>query len=101
MKNPAETYVLFCRTANQFRTMRPEFRGIGRIKVAKESRKTAKNRETPRMQNNSRTHSRCNCWNSVAVMFDLRCSDFEFGCSESVGNHLVRDQGGRRFKSSL
>ena len=26
-------------------------------------------------------------------MFELRCSKFEFGCSESVGNHLVRDQG--------
>src|ERR1035438_7839526 len=34
-----------------------------------------------------------NCWNSIAVMFELRCSKFEFDCSESVGNRLVRDQG--------
>src|ERR1019366_8110175 len=26
----------------------------------------------------------CNCWNSIAVMFELRCSEFELGCSESA-----------------
>ena len=27
-----------------------------------------------------------NCWNSTAVMFELRCSKSELGCSESAGN---------------
>src|ERR1019366_5511986 len=45
-------------------------------------------RESPKSPPN------CNCWNSVAVLFELRCSDFELGCSESAGHeHLVRDQG--------
>jgi hypothetical protein len=26
----------------------------------------------------------CNCWNSLAVMFELRCSKFELLCSEPV-----------------
>jgi hypothetical protein len=27
----------------------------------------------------------CNRWNSIAVMCELHCSEFELGCSESVG----------------
>jgi len=26
----------------------------------------------------------CDCWNSIAVMFDLHCSKFELFCSEQV-----------------
>lgn len=34
-----------------------------------------------------------NCWNSIAVMFELRCSEFELFCSVICrSNHLVRDQ---------
>src|SRR5664280_2890473 len=29
---------------------------------------------------------RWNCWNSLAVMFELRCSKFELFCSESADN---------------
>src|SRR5271165_6195332 len=41
-----------------------------------------------------------NCWNSAAVMFELRCSEFELFCSESTGQpqdqetRLAREQAG-------
>src|ERR1019366_6995512 len=41
---------------------------------------------------------RCNCWNSIAVMFELRCSKFELFCSESAGQ--PKGQGGEGSKSS-
>ena len=49
------------------------------------SRKVAKGRERSRLQYKKKSHSHCNCWNSLAVMFELRCSKFELGCSESAG----------------
>jgi hypothetical protein len=55
--------------------------------------KPAISRHIPPLQNNSGTHSLCNCWNSVAVLFELRCSEFELGCSESAGQ--PQDQGRR------
>src|ERR1019366_4919037 len=32
-----------------------------------------------------KTHNLCNCRNSIAVRFELRCSDLELFCSESAG----------------
>jgi hypothetical protein len=36
------------------------------------------------LQFNSDHHKGWNCWNSVAVVFELRCSDFDLFCSESA-----------------
>src|ERR1035438_2776508 len=49
------------------------------------SRKVAKGCDVLRLQYKNKSHSDWNCWNSVAVMFELRCSEFELGCSESAG----------------
>src|ERR1039457_5513797 len=46
-------------------------------------RNPAKSGEIRPLQNNSETHTLWNCWNSVAVMFELRCSEFELGCSDA------------------
>jgi len=38
----------------------------------------------------------CNCWNSIAVMFELRCSKLEFGCSESASQPQDQWVGGSK-----
>src|ERR1035441_5062696 len=40
----------------------------------------------PALQNKDPSHTSWNCWNSLAVMFELRCSKFELFCSESADN---------------
>jgi hypothetical protein len=55
--------------------------------------------EYPPLQDISVPHTVCNCWNSISVMFDLRCSEFELFCSESAGQPQTRGSGGS--KSSM
>src|SRR5664280_1921802 len=49
------------------------------------SRKVAKSCDMSRLQYKKKSHRCCNCWNSIAVMFELHCSEFELDCSESAG----------------
>ena len=63
----------------------PNFGVLGRDKTRQKPRNPAIYREIPPMQNISPPHSLWNCWNSLAVMFELRCSKFELHCSESAG----------------
>jgi hypothetical protein len=95
-KNQAVTEVKSRGTENQFRTSRSNFGEFGRDKTRQNPPKPAIPRENPPLQNNFKTHNSCNCWNSVAVMFELRCSEFELGCSESAGQ--PQDAGGRSFQ---
>src|ERR1035441_5686537 len=65
------------------------------------SRKVATCRDMSRLQYKKKSHTHWNCRNSIAVMFDLRCSKFELFCSELAGqpvNHLVREPYFKSFR---
>ena len=66
---------------NKLSKFRGIFGGISPTEHRQNPRNPAIYREIPPMQNNLITHSYCICWNSVAVMFELRCSGFELRCS--------------------
>src|ERR1039458_7166703 len=70
------------RTANQFRTNQSNFRHIS-VDLSRQNR--ALSPFAAQLKNNDQIHSWWNCGNSIAVMFELRCSEFELGCSESAG----------------
>src|SRR5664279_3351429 len=53
------------------------------------------------LQNIPLPHTACNCWNSVAVMFELRCSKVELRCSESGGQPQDQGVGGARRMTAL
>src|ERR1039458_6391510 len=84
--------------SNSAQTM-SSFVEFGRDKTRQTPPSAAIRREQQPLQNIGPSHNCWNCWNSIAVMFELRCSEFELFCSESASQ--PRDQGGRRFKSSL
>jgi hypothetical protein len=71
---------------------RSRFVEFGRDKTPPALRGATRRCEALRLQHNSEKHNICNCWNSVAVMFELRCSEFELDCSETAGQ--PQDPGG-------
>src|ERR1039458_10030806 len=57
------------------------------------SRKVATCRDMSRLQYKKKSHTHWNCWNSVAVMFELRCSVLELDCSDVDMFQLLRRSG--------
>jgi hypothetical protein len=100
MKNQSVTNAQPCRTENQFRTSRSSFAAFGTQLTSSFSAIFRHFLAFPGFSWHCRIivprHSCWNCWNSIAVMFELRCSKFELLCSESAAQ--PQDQRGRRFQ---